>query len=167
MNTTDNDINKQINELNKDKQRLKKLQKEKDIYEDNIIIQIYLNLINEISKIENKIEQEETELDNQIMNQYEQRLKENNNETVYLYIGEVYNTKEEVCASYYELLSGIIKDVPLKDKNDFEKNNKIILLETYNHKNTFNCHDIDMLKKIRKDFIVNQIKEEKKARIRK
>lgn len=50
---------KEIDDLEQDKKRLLKLLKAKDIYEDNIIIQMYLSLLNEINSLKDKIEYKE------------------------------------------------------------------------------------------------------------
>ena len=159
----------QINELISKKNLLCKLFHQKETYEDNPIIQMYLLLNANIESLKKEIEDKEKYIKEKAIAQYTEIYTNSSQENgrLFVYVDDIYDENGNSCSYYFDAISGLSKEVLISDVEEFEKKNNVIDLISYvnNSKASFRDFDCqgsdlfinDVIKIIQKDFIINAL----------
>lgn len=156
----------QIGELTHKKRLLFRMLLQKEMYEDNPIVQQYLVLNKNIESLEEEINQKKKTIQKKAINQYQEiSTSYQEDKKVFVYITDIFDKDNNLCSYYFDIISGAYKEVGIEDKEEFEKNNKVISLDLYIKSNKeianrFDCQSTgldDIIRQIQEEFIIDSL----------
>ena len=157
----------QMDDLTNKKVLLGKLFYQKELIEDNIIIQEYLELNRNIDSLRKDIKSMQNDIKDKTIKLYTEICMNSKDNNLYVYIDDVYDVNENLCSYYYDVISGLPKEIVISEVEEFEKNNNIIDLNSYisnsdAFSNGFDCQGSnlginDIVKVIQKEFIMDSL----------
>lgn len=150
---------------------------QKEMIEDNPIVQEYLMLNRNIESLKDDIKSMETEVKEKTVALYSNICANFSDDRLYVYIDDVYDANENFCSYYFDVLSGTAKEVIVSDVEEFERKNNVIDLNSYisnseSLSNGFDCQGSDLniadiVRIIQREFIMNSLEKGQDVAIQK